>query len=312
MKAGSTPPTSAIGNSLLGPKLPANEVRRRALQDELKQGWSTWSYNMLGVVSLPDASTLTTAICQISSQDCLLATKIEDTHAQIRVGVFATDASYWQFYVGFKDLNVSLSYSGGTGMLHAVAEPINCGNVSVNCSDYALVVLPRFAWSRAGDVDINLEDASITMSPMGLPERVIRMTAPHAQDVQVPLPSSVTSYPHMTATFSHGIKIGLLETTKSAGPPPEVQAIVAVIEKAREKEYSSYSKYGKYADVKEAVQAATMWNYIYTPSEYGPFLPVSRAWDFVKGRHDQDWSYVSQSPKTRHLLTLNTASKNCL
>eukprot|EP01051_Picozoa_sp_SAG22_P016039 SAG22_NODE_2189_length_2863_cov_3.101664_5_plen_60_part_00 len=23
-------------------------------------------------------------------------------------------------------------------------------------------------------------------------------------------------------------------------------------------------------------QAATMWNYIYTPAEYGPFMPVSR------------------------------------
>ena len=29
-----------------------------------------------------------------------------------------------------------------------------------------------------------------------------------------------------------------------------------------------------------------MWNYIYTPAEYGPFLPVSRAWNFVKGNPD--------------------------
>ena len=28
---------------------------------------------------------------------------------RIRVGVFATDASYWQFYLGYKGVNVSLS-----------------------------------------------------------------------------------------------------------------------------------------------------------------------------------------------------------
>ena len=32
-----------------------------------------------------------------------------------------------------------------------------------------------------------------------------------------------------------------------------------------------------------------MWNYIYTPAEYGPFMPVSRSWDFVKGAHGSDW-----------------------
>ena len=35
-----------------------------------------------------------------------------------------------------------------------------------------------------------------------------------------------------------------------------------------------------------------MWNYIYTPAEYGPFLPVSRAWNFVKGNVNLDWAYV--------------------
>ena len=50
--------------------------------------------------------------------------------------------------------------------------------------------------------------------------------------------------------------------------------------------------YGEQAEVKEALQAATMWNYIYTPAEYGPFLPVSRAWNFVKGNVNLDWAYV--------------------
>jgi len=56
------------------------------------------------------------------------------------VGVFATDASYWQFYLGYKGVNVSLSYSGGTGPLNMLAEPIGCSAAgAANCSDFALV-----------------------------------------------------------------------------------------------------------------------------------------------------------------------------
>ena len=49
----------------------------------------------------------------------------------------------------------------------------------------------------------------------------------------------------------------------------------------RDAELDRYKAYGDLADVKEAVQAATLWNYIYHPAEYGPMLPVSRSWDFV-------------------------------
>lgn len=56
------------------------------------------------------------------------------------MGVFATDASYWQFYLGYKGVNVSLSYSGGTGPLNMLAEPIGCSAAgAANCSDFALV-----------------------------------------------------------------------------------------------------------------------------------------------------------------------------
>ena len=61
---------------------------------------------------------------------------------------------------------------------------------------------------------------------------------------------------------------------------------------ARATELARYAAYGEQAEVKEALQAATMWNYIYTPAEYGPFLPVSRAWNFVKENVNLDWAYV--------------------
>ena len=61
---------------------------------------------------------------------------------------------------------------------------------------------------------------------------------------------------------------------------------------ARAAELARYAEFGEHAEVKEALQAATMWNYIYTPAEYGPFLPVSRAWNFVKHNVNLDWAYV--------------------
>ena len=43
--------------------------------------------------------------------------------ASIRVGPFAVDQSYWQFYLGFEGANLSLSYTGGNGTLHILATP---------------------------------------------------------------------------------------------------------------------------------------------------------------------------------------------
>jgi len=297
MKAGSKPATVAIPGSALAPKLPPLEVKRRELQDALKVGWSTWSYNMLGVVRLPDSSVLTTALCQLSTQDCLLQTHIEDPAAQIRVGVFAADASYWQFYLGYKGVNVSLSYSGGSGPLNVLAEPQSCA-APVNCSDYALVILPRFAWFRNGDVTVDNATGTVTLAPMGMPNRVVQMTGPN-EDLTPHLPRTLDGYPLLSIGLGKGA-VGMQEKAAGAvagagaeaSAAPTVAAISQIIAAARAKEYASYAKFGKFATVKEAVQAATMWNYIYTPAEYGPFLPVSRQWDFVKGGVNSDWAYV--------------------
>ena len=43
---------------------------------------------------------------------------------------------------------------------------------------------------------------------------------------------------------------------------PSLTEVHAVIAKARASELARYAPYGELADVKEALQAATMWNYI--------------------------------------------------
>ena len=63
---------------------------------------------MLGVARLPESAVVTTALCKLSTSECLSATHIEDNRAQVRVGVFATDASYWQFFLGYKGPSLRL------------------------------------------------------------------------------------------------------------------------------------------------------------------------------------------------------------
>ena len=95
-------------------------LRVRIVQGEVRNGeaektlvvHSCWTSGA-GVVRLPDSSTVTTALCQLSTQDCLLQTHIEDPAAQIRVGVFAADASYWQFYLGYALQGLFVLLGGG-------------------------------------------------------------------------------------------------------------------------------------------------------------------------------------------------------
>lgn len=246
---------------------------------------------MLGVIRLPDSSCITTAICQLSSAKCLVATHIEDSAAQIRVGVFATDASYWQFYLGYEGVNVSLAYTGGVGGLNVLVEPIGCS--SANCSDYAVVVLPRFAWFRQGDVRADAKSSSIILSPMGMPSRELSFT--RVDNITIANPSvmgpSIEQLAFGLGNGPVGIQEKMIDQV-SGSRRPTIDEIEAIIAKARAKEYARYAAYGHLADVKEAVQAATMWNYIYTPAEYGPILPVSRSWDFVKHPVNLDWGYV--------------------
>jgi len=277
---------SPISANALSPGLPPLEITRRAVQNSEKQGWNLWSYNMLSAVRLPESCAVTTALCQLSSGQCLLDTHIEDNRAAIRVGIFAADRSYWQFYLGFKGVNVSLSYTGGRDTpLRIMAEPQGCGAAAVNCSDYALVVTGSFKWQRAGNVSVASGLDAMRLAPFGQEPVEISTTAPG--DPSLPIPKSLAATPHLALSLGSG-PIGIVQGSTS-GPLATIQSDV---EAARQAELKELSKYGDLAEVKSAVQAATMWNYIYVPTEYGPFLPVSRSWNFVKKQMNDDWAYV--------------------
>ena len=146
---------AAIPAAALSPASPPHELTRRALQHSLKAGWNTWSHDMLTAIKLPQSLGVALALCKLSTQACLSDIAIEDKRSTVRVGPFAVDQSYWQFYVGFEGVNVSFSYTGGAGPLHVLAEPVGCGGGGVDCGDYALVVMPRYLWWRVGALAVD-------------------------------------------------------------------------------------------------------------------------------------------------------------
>ena len=288
-------PWTSIPSSVLSPATPALEQQRRSLQDNLKQGWQLWSYNLLGIVRLPEASVITTALCQISTSKCLSFTRIEDTKATVRVGPFATDQSYWQFFVAFHGINVSISGSGGAGPLHVLVDPISCtGPATAACGDFELLLLARYQWFRPGDVH-SFADGSIRFAPLGLATRQIQPTAQpvrHGGAVEMGMAEDGNERSRAAAHVAFSLSRGPVGLREGGGPSPHLAEVRDVIRAARAAELRRYEAYGVYGEVKEALQSATMWNYIFQPAEYGPMLPVSRSWNFVKHQANSDWSYV--------------------
>lgn len=296
---------SAVPPRLLTPGSSAVELQRRSLQRSLQSGWNLWLYNLLSVARLPQSFVLTTAICQLSTGECLESTRIEDTAAAIRVGPFAIDQSYWQYYVAYKGLNLSLSYLGGDGPLRLLVEPLGCdetaspagaaGQSAANCSDFALVVQPRFAWYRRGSVLVDPSSGGglVTLSPLGMPPTEVRPTARHSVRADALLPEALRAAPHLTLSLGRGA-VALCEGNASAPPlaPPSLGDVRASVAASLARESRRYAAYGALSSVKEGLQAATFWNYVYSPAEYGPFLPVSRSWNFVKQAANNDWAYV--------------------
>ena len=117
--------------------LPPHEARRDAVQRAASRGWGPWLHdNMLAVVQLPAAATVTTKLCQVSTGRCIDGAApdgqqhLPGVAPSVRVGHHAVDRSYVQFFVGpvpGVPANISIEYSvtdspgAGNGSGSAVA-----------------------------------------------------------------------------------------------------------------------------------------------------------------------------------------------
>ena len=147
------------------------------------------------------------------------------------------------------------------------------GGPTVNCSDFAVTVLPSWAWGRAGQWSSGVSD-SLTATAAGLRAVTLYSTSPADELLQV-TPQPMASSPASAAEISFPLGVGGGLSSKAN---PTLADIVSHMTDARTAVLAKHDKYGDLKEVSSAVQSAVMWCLLYVPSELGPFAPVSRSW----------------------------------
>jgi hypothetical protein len=182
-----------LPSAALAPTLPEPEQKRRELQRGMAQGWGSWLHrDVLSVLLLPDAATLTVMLCRISTQECLRESNIDgngggvDPTHPVRVGSHAIDHSYSQMYVWGPPLsrnkvNVSIEYTVGGAkgeeldlLISPVVQP---DGDAAALDDFAVAVAGSFAWGRVGTVSSQPGHRQLQLQGHGLPGVEVTATA---------------------------------------------------------------------------------------------------------------------------------------
>eukprot|EP00750_Incisomonas_marina_P011382 INCI16371.1.p1 GENE.INCI16371.1~~INCI16371.1.p1 ORF type:complete len:914 (-),score=108.51 INCI16371.1:2333-5074(-) len=281
----------------LSPTLPVPEATRDSMQRSLASGWGPWLHNnMLSIVKLPEAASITTELCHIPTGKCLTVARPDgSTQGQgmpdVRVGLHAFDRSYVQFFFGsstFPKVNVSVEYSvSGTNSseLDLLVTPISCGDLPPNnesCHDFEIRTASSYFWFKAGKV--TTKAASLEFASPGFGS------------------ISIFGSANTTSTASTGSTPAALHQSLSGGPvalstamspvPSEVKGkllAAAEVETALLRDTFGANRMRE----GQAVKAAAMWTLVSTPIENAgaPLHPVSRSWNFAHVKRD-DFSYA--------------------
>jgi len=192
-------------------------------------------HNMLAFTCLPAGIAITTHLCQVSSGKCIEVAKpdgIQRTGAYTRVGSYASDRSYGQFYVGggpntakqnstLPFGNISVAFTAGEAGIQVMVTPIGCD--VVDCEDLTLKLSARFIWMRAGQLQV--QPQAVQLQPGGnLP--------------QVSLSTSVTGVVAQNESTSGNLTMSLAQGAiafSTLNLNPTVARVAAEIEAARQR-----------------------------------------------------------------------------
>lgn len=191
-----------------------------------------------------------------------------------------------QYYFWMGGANVSLSIAGGAE-LAVLVEWVDNGTTAADRNDFVLALVGGTAWLRVSNVTVT-GPASLRMAPYNLPSILLQA----AVNSSVPTPVKVgLSQPHILLSLSNGPAAASTGTDQ----PRSLESITAQMQQARKLELARYEQFGADAEIKAAVQAGNMWNFIYTPIEYGPIFPVSEGWSFDHTtKPNPDFDYVRE------------------
>ena len=319
------------------PDLPSYEQKRERLQRKLKQGWGFWlRSNILSIVKLPEGILVNFQFChhqrvrldstipgrnqlyihELQEEVECLDTAVPDSKGIIKVDLHAYDRSYVAYNITLKQkismqLECSVSGKGKQQLLCLITvldilHTDKNSNMKENEDEFNLLIVPRYAWYRPGNISVNdnNENLHISFTSPGL--GVIDFVPIVKEDIGLDKPSRIAMLEasddfNISLKFSLGSPdstIGFYSNYKSTNKIPYSLAEIKkhLQTKKAEEKGRIHCKYGRKASIAEAIQAAVMWTMIYNPIENGPFMPVSRSenWSFAQrsGATASDWTYV--------------------
>ena len=236
--------------------------------------------------------------------------------ATARPGVHAWDRSYWQLYLSFRGLNVSLEWTGtsaGGGydtdqrlsILATVVAGGGSGAVAVNSSDFELAITGDFKFDRVGTAKLLPGKAGLLLRAYGLRNTTARaLTTVGTSGESLLLPAASTTNSGSTAmnqTMYLALKHGVAALTTAeatvvpslaalqaqvahAGalatfrlPPPPPATPSTTTAESSVLRSSQLNTTAELIEAGEAMQAGLMWNVLWHPTQAGPFISVSRS-----------------------------------
>ena len=280
-------PASAL--RVPGAAYAAQETRVK-MQQTLATGWGTWFRpSALAATLLPEAATLTVGVCQLSMAVCMDPTAPftpEQTRGPEEPKSVATSRpglhtpNYWQMYLSYHGtiqepspslLNVSLEWVGtGAGQGAGAVQDLTllATVVSGNASDFVLTVSGAFYYNRVGNVSLGSQ--ALTLSAHGL-----RISAAHAITSPYPHPLNI-SQPSLALDLNAGAA-----AVSTSGGMKSVAAVQAAVSAARTRAViqiaSTVKNHELLSEASNVMFSGCLWNFIYHPTQLGPFVTVSRS-----------------------------------
>lgn len=240
----------------------------RALQERLKQGWSTCNvYSILSHVRLRDGLALNVALKEYRDGKYLKNTLIGrrgSGEEDVTPGLHAYDHSYTEATVKWQDIEFSVeSAVDGEDILLLVTPK------QTQLLPAMLVLETGYLFNMPGYV-LHTGETLTAHSPLG--ETVIRTTGRTAgRDANIPVQNA-----YFACEFSEAVAFYTGRTRTAA-------EIRALLDQNRAALIDSFARRGENASVYEAIQCAVAWDTTYDGLRDRIASPVSRLWSIGSG-----------------------------
>jgi hypothetical protein len=312
---GGPPPASTAfvpipQTALLAPSPDHPQMMRFAAQRKAASGWGAWHRpSALAATLLPEGATLTVGLCQVSVDACMDPTAVftpeqdrgqeePKSDAVSRPGVYAWDRSYWQLYLTWHGLNVSLEWSGTNANQLGGDQDVSVVATVVdgNASDFTLLLTGSFVFERGGDVETS--DTTVSLNPGGSLRRVaVAAFSGHG---------GASPLQRHAGEPTGSVRVSLMGSAAASTNLRQFGAIVAAVNAARSAAVFRVGQQSLAPGLQRAgtaMQSCLMWNVIYDPMETAPFVQVSRSFTFQPCEETPRY-LCTRTARTNHTIPL--------